>query len=154
MQAKQSAVENVVDDVWGKTVRGKPDIGAVFEGSMVVTPEITQKFAEVSGDDNPVHFDIEVAKRSIFGELIGHGAVSIGLLNGIMVKGYPGPGAVMMHADWKFLAPTRINEEITGRCEIVEVRDDKPMCKVRTTVTRSDGKVCLDGTVLCYVSPM
>ncbi|MGW4334879.1 MaoC family dehydratase [Rhodococcus koreensis] len=141
-----------MSDAWAKTKNGKPQVGDVTEGSLVVTPEKTQAFADISGDDNPLHFDEEVAKRSIFGELIGHGAMMVGVLNGVMVK-LPGPGTVMMHADWKFLKPCRIGEEIVGRAEIIEVRDDKPMAKVRTTVTRSDGEVCLDGTVLTYVSP-
>lgn len=141
-------------DAWVKTTNGKPMVGAVCESSLVITPEITRTFAEISGDDNPLHFDEAAAKRSIFGELIGHGAMMIGVVNGAMVKELPGPGAVMMHSDLKFLNPMRVGEKVTGRVEVIEVRDDKPMCKVRTTVTRSDGKVCMDGTILTYVSPM
>jgi acyl dehydratase len=142
------------NDAWSQTVNGKPKVGDVAETTLAITPEVTRIFAEISGDNNPVHFDLEVAKRSIFKELIGHGAMTIACLNGVMARELPGPGCVMMHSDWKFLNPTRVGETITGRIEVIEVRDDKPMCKVKTTVTRPDGKVCLEGTVQCYVSPM
>jgi len=142
------------NDAWSNTINGKPKVGDVAETTLKITPEITRIFAEISGDNNPVHFDLEVAKRSIFKELIGHGAMTIACLNGVMARELPGPGCVMMQSDWKFLNPTRVGETITGRIEGIEVRDDKPMCKVKTTVTRSDGKVCLDGTVQCYISPM
>lgn len=147
-------MSTTANDAWSKTVKGKPKLGAVAETSLEITPELTKTFADISGDNNPVHFDIEVAKRSIFKELIGHGAMTIACLNGVMARELPGPGCVMMQADWKFLNPSRVGEKITGRVEVVEVRDDKPMCKVKTTVTRSDGKVCLEGSVLCYISPM
>lgn len=142
------------NDPWSKTVKGKPSVGQVAQTSLLISPEVTKTFADISGDNNPVHFDTDIAKRSIFGELIGHGAMTIACLNGVMARELPGPGCVMMHADWKFLNPSRVGEEITGRVEVIEVRDDKPMCKVKTTVTRPDGKVLLEGAVLCYISPM
>ncbi|BAO93144.1 MaoC family dehydratase [Caballeronia cordobensis] len=149
-----STVSTSNSDAWGKTTNGKPVVGATCECSLIITAEVTRKFAEISGDDNPLHFDEAAAKRSIFGELIGHGAMMIGVVNGAMVKELPGPGAVMMHSDLKFSNPMRVGEKITGRVEVLEVRDDKPICKVRVTVTRSDGKVCMGGTILTYVSPM
>lgn len=142
------------NDVWSKTVNGKPKVGQIAETKLEITPEVTRIFAEISGDNNPVHFDKEVAERSIFKQLIGHGAMTIACLNGVMARELPGPGCVMMHTDWKFLNPSFVGEAITGRIEVLEVRDDKPMCRVKTTVTRPDGTVCLEGTVLCYISPM
>lgn len=141
------------ENAWAATANGKPQVGQVAETTLKLTPEVTEKFAEISGDNNPVHFDPEVAERSIFKRLIGHGAMTIGCLNGVMARELPGPGCVMMHADWKFFNPSYVGETITGRVEVIEVRDDKPMVKVKTTVTRPDGEICLDGTVLCYVSP-
>jgi hypothetical protein len=34
--------------------------------------------------------------------------------------------------------------------DVTDVRTDKPITKVRTTVTRDDGTVALEGTALCY----
>ncbi|UZG60323.1 MaoC family dehydratase [Rhodococcus opacus] len=141
-------------DPWANIKGGKPRVGDVAEGSMTLTPEKTKAFADISGDHNPLHFDEEAAKRSIFGERIGHGAMMIGAINGVMVQKIPGPGAVMMHADWRFSNPVRVGEEITARVEVLEVRDDKPICKVRTSVIRSDGVICLEGDILTYVSPV
>jgi hypothetical protein len=33
---------------------------------------------------------------------------------------------------------------------VLEVRDDKPITTLRTTVTRQDGTVVLTGTAVCY----
>ena len=42
------------------------------------TQEEVQKFAEISGDDNPIHIDVEYAKESRFGQPVVHGVLSNG----------------------------------------------------------------------------
>jgi hypothetical protein len=38
--------------------------------------------------------------------------------------------------------------------EVLEVCQDKPITRVRTTVSRQDGTVVLDGTVLCFTTAL
>jgi acyl dehydratase len=66
----------------------------------------------------------------------------------------PGPGTVFLHVDWSFKAPVRPGDTITGAVEITEVREDKPITKLRTTVTRDDGTVVLEGNAVCYTVPI
>jgi len=61
---------------------------------------------------------------------------------------------VFLHVDWSFRAPVRPGDEITGRVEVIEVRDDKPITRLATTVTRGDGAVALEGDALCYTMPL
>jgi len=51
-------------------------------------------------------------------------------------------------------APVRPGDTITGAVEVLEVRKDKPITKLRTTVTRDDGVVALEGEALCYTVPL
>jgi acyl dehydratase len=44
----------------------------------------------------------------------------------------------------------RPGDTITGRVEVTDVRSDKPVTTLRTTVTRDDGTVALEGTAVCY----
>ena len=44
----------------------------------------------------------------------------------------------------------RPGDTITGRVEVTSARTDKPITALRTTVTRDDGTVVLDGTAVCY----
>lgn len=127
-----------------------PAIGQRAERTRTVLPEDILRFTEISGDKNPLHYDAELAKKSIFGELIVQGGVTSAILNAVVAEDLPGPGTVFLHVDWNFRAPVRPGDVITGTVEILEVRFDKPICKIRTSVTRQDGVVALEGTALCY----
>jgi acyl dehydratase len=109
-----------------------------------------RRFSEMSGDMNPLHFDEEVARRSPFGEIIVQGGVTTAILNAVVAERLPGPGSVFLHVDWRFTAPVRPGDVITGAVEVLGVRVDKPITRLRTTVTRGDGVVVVDGEALCY----
>jgi acyl dehydratase len=107
-------------------------------------------FAEVTGDRNPLHYDPDFARRSRFGEIIVQGGVTSGLLNAVVAEDLPGPGSVFLHVDWSFRAPVRPGDTITAEVEVLDVRPDKPITNLRTTVSRDDGVVVLDGTALVW----
>jgi acyl dehydratase len=48
----------------------------------------------------------------------------------------------------------RPGDEITGEVEVLEVRQDKPLTKLKMSVTRGDGVVALEGEALCYTTPL
>ena len=80
--------------------------------------------------------------------------ITSAILNAVVAEDLPGPGTVFLHVDWNFRAPVRPGDTITGAVEVIEVRHDKPITKLRTTVTRHDGTLVLDGTALCYTMPL
>ena len=77
------------------------------------------------------------------------GGVTSATLNAVVAEKLPGPGTVFLNVNWDFKAPVRPGDIITGRVEIVTARADKPITTLRTTVTRDDGTVALDGTAVC-----
>ena len=68
----------------------------------------------------------------------------------MVAEDLPGPGTVFLHVDWSFKAPVRPGDSIAGIVEIVDVREDKPITKLRTVVKRDDGVTVLEGSALCY----
>ena len=61
---------------------------------------------------------------------------------------------MFLYVDWSFRAPVKPGDEITAEAEVLEVRDDKPISTLRTTITNQDGAVVLDGTALVYREPL
>ncbi|MEJ2539215.1 MAG: MaoC family dehydratase [Gemmatimonadota bacterium] len=129
---------------------GGPQVGARAERSRVVEAEDIRRFTALSGDRNPLHYDEDFAAATRFGEIVVQGGVTSAILNAVVAEELPGPGTVFLHVDWSFKAPVRPGDTITGEVEVLEVRTDKPITRLRTTVTRDDGTVVIEGTALCY----
>lgn len=125
-------------------------VGQRARRSRVVSPRDIELFTELTGDRNPLHYDAQAAARSRFGGIIVQGGVTTGLLNAVVAEDLPGPGSVFLHVDWSFRAPVRPGDEITAEVEVLEARADKPITKLRTTITNQEGTVVLDGTALVW----
>ena len=133
---------------------GAPSPGEVATLSRLVTREDIELFTRISGDRNPLHYDEQRASGSVFGGIIVQGGVTSAILNAVVAEKLPGPGSVFLGVEWRFLAPVRPGDEITGRVEVLEVRHDKPITRLATSVTRQDGTVVLDGTATCWTTDL
>ena len=131
-----------------------PQVGDTARRSRVVEARDIELFTELTGDRNPLHYDAEAAARSRFGGLIVQGGVTSGLLNAVVAEDLPGPGSVFLHVDWSFKAPVRPGDEITAEVEVLEAREDKPITRLRTTITDGNGTVVLEGTALVWTEPL
>jgi acyl dehydratase len=134
--------------------RGAPEPGQKARRSRTVEAEDIELFTRISGDRNPLHYDEEAARKTRFGEIVVQGGITSAILNAVVAEDLPGPGTVFLHVDWSFRAPVRPADTITGEVEVLEVRDDKPISKLATTVTRDDGTLVLEGQALCYTMPL
>jgi acyl dehydratase len=130
------------------------EVGQRAQRTRVVQARDIELFTELTGDRNPLHYDEDLAARSRFGGLIVQGGVASGLLNAVVAEDLPGPGSVFLHVDWSFRAPVRPGDEITAEVEVLEVRSDKPIAKLRTTITDQDGTVVLEGEALVWTEPL
>ena len=126
------------------------EVGQTARRTRQVAARDIELFTELTGDRNPLHYDEELASASRFEGIIVQGGVTSGLLNAVVAEDLPGPGTVFLHVDWDFTAPVRPGDEITAEVEVLEVRPDKPVTTLRTTITNQDGTVVLEGTALVY----
>jgi len=102
------------------------------------------RFADVSGDRNPLHLDEEFAARSRFSGRIVHGMLGAGLISAALAMRLPGPGAVYVKQSLRFAAPVRVGDEVTARVTVTAV--DRPRKRVRlATVCRVGETVVIDG---------
>ena len=129
-------------------------VGDAARRTRTVTVRDIELFTELTGDRNPLHYDPLLARRSRFGGIVVQGGVTSGLLNAVVAEDLPGPGSVFLHVDWSFRAPVRPGDEITAEVEVLEVRSDKPIAKLRTTITDQDGTVVLEGEALVWTEPL
>ncbi|MPZ74232.1 MAG: acyl dehydratase [Nitriliruptorales bacterium] len=139
------------NDAWP---HGMPEAGDTAELSRTVGPNDIAMFTDLSGDRNPLHYDEQAAKSSRFGEIVVQGGITSAVLNAVVAEKLPGPGTVFLNVSWNFTAPARPGDTITGRVEVTDVRADKPITKLNSTVTRGDDTVALEGTAVCWTMAM
>ncbi len=137
--------------VWAN---GKPQVGATAGRRRTVSPMDIEQFTAISGDRNHLHYDEEIAADGPFGEILVQGGVTTAILNAVVAEDLPGPGSVFLSVAWDFPAPVRPGDTITGRVEVTDVRDDRPITHLHTIVTRQDDVVVVDGTAVCYTVPL
>jgi len=122
--------------------------------SRTISARDIELFTELTGDENPLHYDADLARRSRFGGIVVQGGVTSGLLNAVVAEELPGPGSVFLSVDWRFRAPVRPGDVITARVEVTSVREDKPVTGLATTITNQDGVVVLEGTAVVWRDPV
>ena len=93
-------------------------IGDSAEMSFAVTESVIEKFAEVSGDDNPVHLDEAYAKTTPFGTRIAHGMLSAGYISATIGTKLPGYGSIYLSQTMRFRRPVKIGDEVVVRAVI------------------------------------
>jgi len=102
------------------------------------------RFAQLSGDHNPIHTDSDFSARTRFGHTVAHGVLLLGVLRGLIDKVVP--GGRLTEQSVMFPAPTYAGE---------------PMRFIVTVTSRSKGRAnthlyfglevvrIADGTVTC-----
>jgi len=138
-------------EVWP---RGVPQVGQTARRSRSITPQDIEKFTEISGDRNPIHYDAAAAAATPFGRIVVQGGVTSAILNAVLAEDLPGPGSVFMNVNWNFKAPVRPGDTITGEVRVTKVREDKPITEIETRVVRDDGTVVIEGTAVVYTFPL
>jgi acyl dehydratase len=129
-------------------------VGAKASRTRTISERDIELFTELTGDRNPLHYDHDAASASRFGGIIVQGGVTSGLLNAVIAEDLPGPGSVFLHLEWDFKAPVCPGDEITAEVEVLEAREDKPLTRLRTTITNQEGTVVLDGSALVWTEPV
>jgi acyl dehydratase len=125
-------------------------VGQTATRHLTLTAEHVEKFAEISGDRNPLHFDEAFAAGTKFGRLVVQGGLTTGLLHALVAMDMPGPGTVFLSQNWKFTAPVFIGDTITAHAEVLKVHQTKPVSQLAVRVTRQTGEIVLEGEAWCY----
>jgi len=128
----------------------KPTVGLRATRSLKLEVEHVKKFAEITGDYNPLHFDKDFTAKTKFKELVVQGGLTTGLMHALVAMDLPGPGTVFLSQNWKFTAPVYIGDTITAEAAVLSVHASKPVTQMSVTVKRQTGEVVLEGEVWCY----
>ncbi len=124
-------------------------VGDSYSDTRIISAEDVRMFAEVTGDDNPIHLDEDHARQSRFGKRVVHGVLLLGLISKVLGRDFPGHGSVAVALSCRFLRPVPVGAEVTVEIKISEKVEKRKHLKVRVYVYH-EGKMALggEGTVI------
>lgn len=125
-------------------------IGQTDHYERTITEADIERFADVSGDDNPVHFDDEWAAATIFKGRITHGMLSASYISAVIGTRLPGPGTIYMGQTLRFRAPVRIGDTVCATVTVRAIDEEKRRLTLDTVCTVGETTV-IEGEALVMV---
>lgn len=123
------------------------DLGAELAPLRVqpITRTTLALFAGASGDHNPIHIDLDVAKSAGLPDVFAHGMLSMAYL-GRLLTDWVDPQSIRSYRV-RFAAITPVHAEptATGKVVSIDTVDGERRATLELAVTLADGTVTLTG---------
>jgi acyl dehydratase len=126
-------------------------VGDSFRSKRFISEADVQGFAQVTGDDNPIHLDPEHAKTTRFGVPVVHGVLLLGIVSKVLGRDFPGHGSIAVSMSVKWLRPVPVNSEVEIEVKVAEKVDARKHVRARIA-GYLDGKMCLGGEAV-FIPP-
>jgi len=101
------------------SAEGVPEVPPL---SRRITQEGIRRYAEASGDYNPIHVDEEYARATPFGGTIAHGMLVLAYLSEMMAGAFGHDWLAGGRLKVRFRAPARPGDTLTARAEPRQAR--------------------------------
>ncbi len=117
-----------------------PAPGAVLALDRTLTQADFDRFAAISGDDNPIHVDPEFSGRTRFGRTVSHGMLLYTVFWGLLRRSLPGfrqAAQALM-----FPAPAYADEPLTFTATVEQSAADRVVLAIRIFRVACGTTVC------------
>ena len=109
------------------------------------------KFAELTGDNNPVHTDDTYASKTIFKRPVIHGMLGASIFSKVFGTLFPGEGTIYLGQNLNFMRPMYPDTEYEAVLIVKEVLKDKHKAVIETIIKdKLTGKICTSGEATLY----
>ena len=127
-------------------------VGDSFQWSRTIAMDDVRTFADVTGDDNPIHIDEEAGRQSRFGRPVVHGVYVLGLASKVLGRDFPGAGSIAVSLSAKFLRPVPVGEEVTIEVRVAEKLDARRHLRIKL-YAYCGGKMAVGGEAVVIPPP-
>ena len=130
----------------GPILMNKLSVGEKFMLDFRFTKEDVDRFMDLSGDYNEIHFDERAAARCAIGKIAVPGLLSGQVFSRILGTLFPGHGTVYRSQTLQFRKPMFIGINYAAEVTVLEVEPHRHRAKVSTVIREKEsGEVKLDG---------
>lgn len=117
------------------------EVGQSYVVERTITAEDVATFADITGDDNPIHLDAEYAANTRFGEPIVHGILLLGIISKALGRDFPGPGSVAVSISCRFLRPVPVGATISVEVRVAEKVEKYRHVRMKVYIYRNNKTV-------------
>lgn len=110
-----------------------------------VTQEVIRRYADASGDHNPLHIDPQFAATTTFGGTIAHGMLVLAYLSEMLTAAFGQRWAGGGQIKARFRAPARPGDTITASGRVTAVERGTVRCEAGCL--NQDGEVLVSADV-------
>lgn len=104
------------------------------------------KFAEVTGDKNPVHLDATYAATTLFKVPIMHGMLGASLFSKVFGTLFPGDGTIYLKQSLSFMKPMFVDTAYEAVFTVKDINTEKHRATIETVIlNKSNGAICTSG---------
>lgn len=125
-------------------------VGQVLELQRSFSQADFDRFARLSGDDNPIHVDPAFAAATRFGRTVAHGMLLYSAVEAALSR--LAPDLAPISQTLKFPNPTYAGEPVRIHLAVTAVNSARGLSTVATTVIRPDEAIGLEGEALLGLS--
>ena len=102
-------------------------------------------FAGASGDHNPIHIDLDVARSAGLDDVFAHGLLSMAYLGRLLTDAFPQQQLRSWKVRFTAITPVHAQPTCTGRIIAVDESGDERLATIDLRVTLADGTQTLVG---------
>jgi acyl dehydratase len=111
----------------------------IDEGSIHIQPlrysqKDVEKFAEVTGDNNPIHIDSAYAANTIFKKPIIHGFLGGSVFSKVFGTIFPGEGTIYLKQSMEFKRPMYVDTDYEAHFTVISVDKRRNRALIETKV--------------------
>ncbi|MBO6117155.1 MAG: MaoC family dehydratase [Bacteroidales bacterium] len=122
--------------------------GDVYEFETMYHQQDVNVFAQISGDNNPIHVNQEYAKNTPFGQCIVHGFFAGAVFSRVFGTMWPGEGTIYMNQEMSFRAPVFVEQPYKAKFKVLEVNEEKHRGIIECILESQDGKQAIIGKAM------
>jgi len=111
----------------------------------VITQDDIEKFIDLSGDKNKIHYDEEFAKNTSYKKPIAHGMIGVSFISMIIGTKLPGDGALWYSQNIEFTNPVRIGDRLKVSAEVIKKNDRTNTLEIETNIYNQNKQLVTKG---------
>ena len=117
-----------------------------YEHHFSFTQDQVDKFIEISGDDNPIHYDTSYAAQTIFKKPIIHGIFTASVFSKVIGTIFPGNGSIYMSQQVDFLRPMYCDEVYIAFFKVLSIDEKRHTAEIETLIKNKEtNKITVKG---------